>query len=236
MTCVFCFNTCKTNLVRENEIATKPMCTARSTITFALFIILSSTGHAFNVKSPCCVSLLQQNRIFANRGSSSILRLSDDTTSSPRAETVKNTSSDITSATTTAVEDPMSIAMSEQEEKIRRAEELRAQEVFIKKSIGKHECRNCGWIYDESKGEQGVIGGTIKPGTTFAELPSNWRCPTCRASKDSFKELSEVIPGFAVNQGYGFGGNSLTSGQKSNLIFGGLFLFFLLFIAGYGLS
>jgi rubredoxin len=197
---------------------------------------LSSTGHAFNVKSPCCVSLLQQNRIFANRGSSSILRLSDDTTSSPRAETVKNTSSDITSATTTAVEDPMSIAMSEQEEKIRRAEELRAQEVFIKKSIGKHECRNCGWIYDESKGEQGVIGGTIKPGTTFAELPSNWRCPTCRASKDSFKELSEVIPGFAVNQGYGFGGNSLTSGQKSNLIFGGLFLFFLLFIAGYGLS
>lgn len=214
----------------------RPMCTARYTIAFALFLIFSYTGHAFTVKSPCCVSLLQKPSIFTDRGSNSILRLSDDTNSSPRNEAV-NTSFDTTSATTaTAVEDPMSAAMSEQEEKIRRAEELRAQEVFIKKSIGKHECRNCGWIYDESKGEQGVIGGTIKAGTTFAELPSNWRCPTCRASKDSFKELSEVIPGFAVNQGYGLGGNSLTSGQKSNLIFGGLFLFFVLFIAGYGLS
>lgn len=209
------------------------MASIASTIVLAFFIF-SPTTNAFTVSSPCYVTAMQQRRLYANRGSSSILRLSD---SSPQGESV-NPSSDVTTTTSTTatVEDPMGAAMSEQDEKFRRAQELRAQEVFIKKSTGKHECVNCGWIYDETKGEQGVIGGTIKAGTPFAELPLNWRCPTCRASKDSFKELSEVIPGFAVNQGYGLGGNSLTSGQKSNLIFGGLFLFFLLFIAGYGLS
>lgn len=81
-----------------------------------------------------------------------------------------------------------------------------------------------------------MIGGQIKPGTVFDELPSNWRCPVCRASKDSFAEVEEIIPGFEVNQGYGLGGNSLTSGQKSGLIFGGLGFFFLLFLSGYAMS
>jgi hypothetical protein len=81
-----------------------------------------------------------------------------------------------------------------------------------------------------------MIGGMIKPGTTFESLPSNWRCPVCRASKDSFNEVVEEIPGFEVNQGYGFGTNSWTAGQKNLAIFGGLGLFFLLFLSGYALS
>lgn len=121
-------------------------------------------------------------------------------------------------------------------EKQKRADELRAQEVFMKRSTGIHKCKNCDWEYDEKKGDSFMIGGMIKPGTSFAELPSNWRCPTCRASKDNFFEVTEEIPGFAVNQGYGFGGNSMTSGQKSGIVFGGLFFFFILFLAGYGLS
>lgn len=90
-------------------------------------------------------------------------------------------------------------------EKSRRADELRAQEVFMKKSTGIHKCTNCDWQYDETKGDTMMIGGQIKPGTLFEELPSNWRCPVCRASKDSFQEIVQEIPGFEVNQGYGFG-------------------------------
>ena len=84
-------------------------------------------------------------------------------------------------------------------EKARRADELRAQEVFMKRSTGLHKCSNCDWQYDPAKGDSFLIGGMIQPGTPFEELPSNWRCPTCRASKDSFREIVEEIPGFEVS-------------------------------------
>lgn len=138
-------------------------------------------------------------------------------------------------------DDPMAGAMMDeatrvQLEKQRRADELRAQEVFMKKSTGKHKCTNCDWEYDQNKGDSNMIGGMIKPGTVFAELPSNWRCPVCRASKDSFQEVVEEIPGFEVNQGYGFGTNSWTAGQKNLAIFGGIGFFFVLFLSGYALN
>ena len=143
----------------------------------------------------------------------------------------------------TAVSDPMEEAMEEvdeetrkQMEKARRVDELRAQEVFMKKSTGIHRCTNCDWEYDETKGDSMMIGGMIKPGTEFAVLPADWRCPVCRASKDAFQEVVEEIPGFEVNQGYGFGSNSWTAGQKNLAIFGGLGLFFLLFLSGYAMS
>jgi len=137
--------------------------------------------------------------------------------------------------------DPMEEAIIDEEtrkqmEKQRRADELRAQEVFMKKSTGKHQCTNCDWEYDETKGDAMMIGGMIKPDTPFAELPSNWRCPVCRASKDSFVEIVEEIPGFEVNQGYGLGTNSWTAEQKNLAIFGGLAAFFLLFLSGYALN
>mmetsp|Transcript_17171 Transcript_17171/g.26964 ORF Transcript_17171/g.26964 Transcript_17171/m.26964 type:complete len:197 (-) Transcript_17171:244-834(-) len=121
-------------------------------------------------------------------------------------------------------------------EKQKKADELRAQEVFMKRSTGVHKCSNCDWEYSPEKGDSFLIGGMIKPGTEFEELPSNWRCPTCRASKDNFNEVVETIPGFEVNQGYGFGTNSMTSGQKNSLIWGSIGAFFLLFIGGYALS
>jgi rubredoxin len=121
-------------------------------------------------------------------------------------------------------------------EKQKRADELRSQEVFMKRSTGIHKCSTCDWEFDEKKGDSFLIGGTVQPGTPFADLPSNWRCPSCRASKDNFQEVTEEIPGFEVNQGYGLGGNAMTSGQKSGLVFGGIFFFFVLMIGGYGLS
>ena len=139
--------------------------------------------------------------------------------------------------------DPMDAAMEEMDdatremmEKVKRAQLLREQEVFMKKSTGKHKCTNCDWEYDQEKGDSMMIGGMIKPGTAFAELPSDWRCPVCRASKDAFTEIVEEIPGFEVNQGYGFGTNSWTAGQKNLAVFGGLGFFFLLFLSGYALS
>mmetsp|Transcript_32587 Transcript_32587/g.48311 ORF Transcript_32587/g.48311 Transcript_32587/m.48311 type:complete len:199 (-) Transcript_32587:252-848(-) len=130
-------------------------------------------------------------------------------------------------------EEEMDAGTKLQLEKMKRAEELRSQEVFMKKATGKHICTVCEWEYDETKGDADMIGGRFGPGTAFAELPSNWRCPVCRASKDSFREDVVVIPGFEVNQQYGLGTNSMTSGQKNLLIFGGLGAFFVLFLSGY---
>ena len=145
--------------------------------------------------------------------------------------------------TTPSVADPMEDAMEEMDEatremmeKQRRAQELREQEVFMKLSTGKFLCTNCDWEYDEEKGDSMMIGGMIKPGTKFEETPSDWRCPVCRASKDAFNEVVEEIPGFEVNQGYGFGTNSWTAGQKNLAVFGGLGAFFLLFLSGYAMS
>jgi rubredoxin len=139
--------------------------------------------------------------------------------------------------------DPMEYMMGEvdeatrkQMEKAQKAQLLREQEVFMKKGTGVHRCTNCDWKYDETKGDSMMIGGMIKPGTKFENLPADWRCPVCRASKDAFAEVVEEIPGFEVNQGYGFGTNSWTAGQKNLAIFGGLGFFFLLFLSGYAMS
>lgn len=64
-------------------------------------------------------------------------------------------------------------------------------------------------------------------------LPEDWYCPICGADKGKFQSKAKEIAGFAENQRYGLGTNSLTGGQKSLLIFGSLLAFFFLFLAGY---
>ena len=157
-----------------------------------------------------------------------LLRMSETQESSPSTAVVINNNDDD--------ETPVDAATRLAIEKQRKADMLRSQEVFMKRSTGIHECTNCGWEYSPEKGDSFLIGGMIKPGVAFDDLPSNWRCPTCRSSKDGFKEVVETIPGFEVNQGYGFGTNSMTTGQKNALIWGGIGGFFLLFIGGYALS
>ena len=53
------------------------------------------------------------------------------------------------------------------------------------------------------------------------------------ADKTKFKNLGKQVAGFAQNQGYGLGTNSMTGGEKSLLIYGALALFFALFLGGY---
>lgn len=151
------------------------------------------------------------------------------------SETEESTSS-VASIEEEEEEDTIDPATKLAMEKQKKADELRSQEVFMKRSTGVHKCSNCEWEYNPEQGDSFLIGGMIKPGTSFDDLPTNWRCPTCRASKDNFNEVVETIPGFEVNQGYGFGTNSMTSGQKNGLIWGSIGAFFVLFLGGYGLS
>lgn len=50
----------------------------------------------------------------------------------------------------------------------------------------KYECSVCGYVYDPLLGDP---EGDIPPGTPFEELPEDWQCPVCGASKDEFKKL-----------------------------------------------
>ncbi len=50
----------------------------------------------------------------------------------------------------------------------------------------KYECVVCGYIYDP---EEGDPDNGIEPGTAFEDLPDDWECPDCGASKDDFEPL-----------------------------------------------
>ncbi|CAO2187797.1 unnamed protein product [Urochloa humidicola] len=109
----------------------------------------------------------------------------------------------------------------------------RFEEKFAVLNTGVHECRSCGYRYDQAVGDASY---PVPPGLPFAQLPDDWRCPTCGAAQSFFESKSVEIAGFAQNQQFGLGGNSLTSGQKGLLIYGSLLLGFLFFISGYFLQ
>ena len=47
-----------------------------------------------------------------------------------------------------------------------------------------YQCVICGFVYDESKGwpDEG-----IPPGTRWNDVPDDWTCPECGASRDDFE-------------------------------------------------
>ena len=50
----------------------------------------------------------------------------------------------------------------------------------------RYRCQVCGYIYDSSFGDP---DSGIKPGTLFSDLPPQWVCPICGASKDQFEKI-----------------------------------------------
>jgi rubredoxin len=46
-------------------------------------------------------------------------------------------------------------------------------------------CTQCDWVYSEASGhpESG-----IPPGTAWDDVPEDWYCPDCGATKDAFQE------------------------------------------------
>lgn len=47
-------------------------------------------------------------------------------------------------------------------------------------------CQLCGYTYDEKVGD---LENGIEPETEFDEIPKDWVCPLCGASKDDFEEI-----------------------------------------------
>ncbi|MGF1518501.1 MAG: rubredoxin [Nodosilinea sp.] len=97
-----------------------------------------------------------------------------------------------------------------------------------------YECRSCGYSYEPTKGDSRA---KIAMGTSFEDLPVNWRCPVCSAPKKQFNNIGPVNApsGFKENLDFGLGVNRLTPGQKNILIFTALGLGFMFFISLYGL-
>ena len=51
--------------------------------------------------------------------------------------------------------------------------------------MDKYVCQVCGYTYDPDKGDPDT---GIEPGTRFEDLPEDWVCPLCGASKDMFEK------------------------------------------------
>ena len=49
-------------------------------------------------------------------------------------------------------------------------------------------CVICGWIYEE---ESGLPEAGIEPGTRWEDIPEDFVCPECGATKDDF-EMIEI--------------------------------------------
>ncbi len=49
----------------------------------------------------------------------------------------------------------------------------------------KYVCLVCGYVYDPAEGDP---DSGIAAGTAFEDLPDDWVCPVCGASKDQFEE------------------------------------------------
>jgi rubredoxin len=55
------------------------------------------------------------------------------------------------------------------------------------RKMEKYICTVCGYEYNPETGDP---EGGIEPGTAFEDIPDEWVCPVCSATKDEF-ELEE---------------------------------------------
>jgi rubredoxin len=57
------------------------------------------------------------------------------------------------------------------------------QDNFQDQPMKIYMCVVCGWIYDEAAG---LPDDGIAPGTLWADVPDDWRCPECNVGKADF--------------------------------------------------
>lgn len=48
----------------------------------------------------------------------------------------------------------------------------------------KYTCTVCGYVYNEATGDP---DNGVAPGTKWEDLPEDWVCPMCGASKEEFE-------------------------------------------------
>lgn len=46
----------------------------------------------------------------------------------------------------------------------------------------------CGYVYDPKFGDK---KGKIPSGTSFEDLPEDWKCPICKTPKDRFEKVEK---------------------------------------------
>jgi rubredoxin len=51
--------------------------------------------------------------------------------------------------------------------------------------MDRYVCTICGYVYDP---EQGDPDNGVDPGTAWENVPDDWECPVCGASKDDFEK------------------------------------------------
>ncbi|MCP3943969.1 MAG: rubredoxin [Desulfobacteraceae bacterium] len=51
--------------------------------------------------------------------------------------------------------------------------------------MDKYVCGPCGYVYDPTEGDS---DNDIDPGSSFEDLPDDWCCPICGASKEEFEK------------------------------------------------
>jgi rubredoxin len=51
--------------------------------------------------------------------------------------------------------------------------------------MDKWVCVICGYVYDPAEGDP---GNGVDPGTAWEDVPNDWLCPICGASKDDFEK------------------------------------------------
>lgn len=56
------------------------------------------------------------------------------------------------------------------------------------KDLGRYKCKACFYTYDPRVGDPAY---DIAPGTAFDDLPEDWLCPICMASKAYFSKVQE---------------------------------------------
>jgi rubredoxin len=54
--------------------------------------------------------------------------------------------------------------------------------------MAKHECKVCGYVYDVEEGDR---ENGVAPGTAFEDIPENWACPICGATKSYFEQKED---------------------------------------------
>jgi rubredoxin len=52
--------------------------------------------------------------------------------------------------------------------------------------MAKYVCTLCGWVYDPAEGDP---DGGVAPGTAFEDIPEDWVCPVCGATKSAFEKV-----------------------------------------------
>lgn len=51
--------------------------------------------------------------------------------------------------------------------------------------MDRYVCTLCGYVYDPKAGDP---DNGVAPGTKWDDVPADWECPVCGASKDDFEK------------------------------------------------